>query len=225
MTALDLTKQMLQEKNTFFQELLEGNFSKQKTLQLLLTALFCFALFGVIIGGSHSPLQSISSAVKLPVLFLLTGLICFPTLYFFLAVFGTKLSAGQLAGFGIGTLAFMGMALLAFAPLSLFFLITTHNYVLFKLINVLVFAIAGFSGIYLYLQHLRGILDRMQDPSSRRKASIFLLLWLGQFALIGAQLSYALSPFFGYPDESFQLLTSGESDFFTDILETLWRLI
>lgn len=219
-----LTQQLLENKTAFFDQLLTEKPERHTVAQLVFTAAVSFSIFGLIIGGFHGWEQAMSSAVKLPLLFFLTAAICFPTLYFFLAVFGVRCSAMQLLGFGSGALAFMGLALLAFSPASLFFLLTVQDYHLFKLLNVFIFAISGFSGVYLYLQHLGARIHQVENPASQTKARIFLKIWLLQFALIGAQLSYSLSPFFGYPEQGFLLLTNSNSDFFTDLIETLWRI-
>ncbi|CDN10156.1 hypothetical protein RintRC_1935 [Richelia intracellularis] len=47
---------------------------------LLCSSLF-LVIYGEIIGAFHSWMQALSSAVKLPALYLITLLICFPRLY------------------------------------------------------------------------------------------------------------------------------------------------
>ena len=49
--------------------------------QMLASSTAALACYGLVMGSSHSLWQSLASAFKLPVLFLLTLAICLPTLY------------------------------------------------------------------------------------------------------------------------------------------------
>ena len=51
--------------------------------QMFLSSTGALAGYGAVIGFSHSWLQALSSAIKLPIVFLLTLAICLPTLYLF----------------------------------------------------------------------------------------------------------------------------------------------
>lgn len=53
------------------------------------------AIYGAVLGTTHSPAQALSSAVKLPILFLAMLLVCVPTLYFFNVLFGSDQGIGQ----------------------------------------------------------------------------------------------------------------------------------
>ena len=92
------------------------------------------AIYGAIIGASSSWLQSIFSAVKLPALYLLTLIICFPTLYFFNVMFGSKRTFEQFLALLMTTMALIAVLLFGFAPVSLFFLLTTRDYQFYKLL-------------------------------------------------------------------------------------------
>lgn len=58
-----------------------------------------------------------------------------------------------------------------------------------------------------------------------RRAKAVFNIWVLVFALVGAQMSWVLRPFIGDPDLPFTWLRSRESNFFTDVLEALLRLI
>ncbi len=63
--------------------------------QMVASSTIALACYGLVLGFSNGPLQALSSAIKLPILFLLTLLICLPTLYLFNLVFGARLLVRQ----------------------------------------------------------------------------------------------------------------------------------
>lgn len=90
-------------------------------VQMLASSSAAMACYGVVLGVSNSLLQAISSAIKLPILFLLTLAICLPTLYLFNLVFGVRLSVRQSLALVLTAITVTAMLTLAFAPISLFF--------------------------------------------------------------------------------------------------------
>jgi len=98
-------------------------------------------------GSTHSLWQALSSAAKLPILFLATLIVCSPTLYFFNVLFGSKQSLTQNIALILTAITVTAVLLLSFAPIALFFLLTTSHYQFFKLLNVGVFTIAGGMGV------------------------------------------------------------------------------
>ena len=78
---------LLQNRDQFVKEIIEGSGLKRKVIQLGMLSLGTFGLYGLIIGSQHSLRQAVSSGVKLPILFLLTNAICLPALFVFSAFF------------------------------------------------------------------------------------------------------------------------------------------
>ena len=112
---------MLQNKTEVINQALKAELPTMIVRALLLVSLICFAVFGLMIGSSHSIAQGAVSFVKLPLLFYVTGLICFPTLYIFLALLGVQTSLKGIAQFSLLAISIMSIILIAFAPVSLFF--------------------------------------------------------------------------------------------------------
>ena len=71
---------ILQHREAFLKEIADGIDLKRKLIELNLIGVASFAVYGAIIGSQHSFLQALSSCLKLPILFLLTTVICMPTL-------------------------------------------------------------------------------------------------------------------------------------------------
>jgi hypothetical protein len=110
-------------------------------------ALFCF---GAVLGAFNTEnalLQALLSAVKLPLLFLVTLAICLPTLYLFNLVFGARLQVRQALALVMVAITVISTLAVAFAPISLFFLITANQYSFYKLLNVAILTLAALVGL------------------------------------------------------------------------------
>lgn len=57
-------------------------------------------------------------------------------------------------------------------------------------------------------------------------ASMTLLnVWILLFGFVGTQLAWTLRPFFGSPDEPFEIFRNIEGTFYSDVLRTIWQLL
>jgi hypothetical protein len=92
MNNLTIVESILRNRRQFFAEIRDGIDVGKKTRAMIVASLIFFALHGAVMGSSHSVWQALSSAAKLPVLFLATLVICSPTLYFFNLLFGSAQS-------------------------------------------------------------------------------------------------------------------------------------
>jgi hypothetical protein len=114
---------------------------------MLLSSVVALACYGAVLGSFHSVWMALTSAVKLPLLFLVTLAICLPTLYLFNLVFGARLSVRQSLALVMVALTVTAMLAVAFAPIALFFLITAPDYGFFKLLNVAILALSALVGL------------------------------------------------------------------------------
>ena len=117
------------------------------TGRMLTSSAIALACYGAVLGSFHSPLMALTSAVKLPLLFLVTLAICLPTLYLFNLVFGARLSVRQSLALVMVAITVTSMLAVAFAPISLFFLITAPDYGFFKLLNVAILTLSALVGL------------------------------------------------------------------------------
>lgn len=208
---------MLQNKTEVIKKALRGELPNAVIKTLFFLSFLSFAIFGCMIGSSHSILQGALSAAKLPSLFYITGAICFPTLYIFLSLFGIKLSLKGLMHFCVITISIMSLILIAFAPVSLFFLVVGTHYQVYKMINVAMMAVAGLSGVYIVKQYILSNSPADLPQASTDRASFFINAWLLMFALIGANLGFAISPVFGDPTAPLIFFTDADQNFFTHL--------
>ena len=146
-SGLLVIERILRDRQGIWQQVVEDRGLSRLTVQMLLSSVVSLAVYGAVLGSFHSVLMALTSAVKLPLLFLVTLAICLPTLYLFNLVFGARLSIRQSLALVMVALTVTAMLALAFAPISLFFLITAPDYSFFKLLNVAILGLSALVGL------------------------------------------------------------------------------
>lgn len=223
---------------------------------LLLAAFYgiCMGSFGLSGRAEPEYRQMIADAVKVPLLFLLTLLVTFPSHYVFNALVGSRLGAGDLARLLSAGLGVLLAVLAAFGPIVGFFSVTTSSYPFVVLLNVAVFTLSGVFGISYLVRTLEHMLPRREaapaeprvnteigaestpvaesavakseprPPKSSSAAHIVLYAWLVVFALVGAQMSWVLRPFIGAPTMQFTWFRPREASFFEAVAKAIRML-
>ncbi|MFM7408689.1 MAG: actin-binding WH2 domain-containing protein [Cuspidothrix sp.] len=214
---------LLRERETFLEEIRQGVRVTNKIISLLVCSFLFLGLYGGIIGAYHSWMQALSSAVKLPALYLITLLICLPTLFFANIIFGSKRNFAQYFALVLTAVAVTSVLLFSFAPITLFFLMTTNNYQFLILLNVIIFSLTGFIGISSLYSATNVVLEQEDEGSKTRQKII--KSWLLLYAFVGSQLGWTLRPFFGNPDSAFQLFREREGNFYLSVLQSLGYLL
>src|SRR3954467_3207304 len=103
--------------------------------------------------------QLAASAVKVPALFFLTLIVTFPSLYVFNALVGSRLSLTSLLRLLVAALGVMMALLASFGTIAVFFAVSTDSYAFMVLLNVVLFAVAGFLGLGFLLQTLHRLFN------------------------------------------------------------------
>ncbi len=214
---------MLQDRPVFFEDIFQGVNLPSKITALLICSSLFFGIYGGIIGASHSWQQAVSSAVKLPALYLITLFVCFPTLYFFSIFLGSKKSFGQYLTMLLAAVSIIGALLFSFAPVALFFQITTKNYQFIILLNVAIFAIASFTGIKILYKGMQAI--AAQDAEGLETRQKLLKFWLILYAFVGTQMAWTLRPFFGRAGTDFVLFRAMEGNFYVSVWLSLREML
>ncbi len=215
---------LLKDRQSFLQEIHDGKRLTSKISALLLCSFCCFAIYGGIVGSFHSPMQAVSSAVKLPALYLITLVVCLPALYIFNALFGSQKTLAQHFTFVLSAASVISILLCGFAPVTLFFVITispVKDYAFYQLLNVVVFALTGVFGVTFLYQAMR---PADEDHANYKLRLTILKLWLGLYGIVGSQLGWILRPFFGSPGQ-FEWFRAREGNFVTGVWNALANLL
>ena len=325
--GLLVIERILRDRDSIWRQIVEEQGLRKLTVQMLASSAISLALYGAVMGANYGFLQSLSSAVKLPLLFLATLAICLPTLYLFNLVFGARLSVLQAVTLIMVCITVTSVLSLAFAPIALFFLITAKSYMFFKLLNVAILVLTSLVGLKFLTAGMRELNDHHERAEAearrarlaaatpaaaavsapaadvaapagaereaalaaagagagtvtvpvpagpvpagavptamppnggpapvmpngmppypvhpqhvmhphvrpqpapavpQRSGSMTLLyIWILLFGFVGTQLAWTLRPFFGSPDEPFQVFRHLEGTFYEDIFRTIGNL-
>jgi len=214
---------LLRDRKLFLEEIRAGIRLPSKITALLICSSLFFATYGAIIGSFHSFPQALASAIKLPAFYLMTLIICFPTLYFFNILFGSKKSFAQHFAMLLTSASVISVLLFSFAPITLFFLISASNYQFFVLLNVAIFVITGFIGIKFLYQGMRVM--TVEDTEGIKTRMDILRFWLVLYAFVGTQLAWTLRPFFGRPGAHFELFRQLEGNFYLSIFQAIGEIL
>lgn len=215
---------LLKDRQSFLQEIHDRKRLHSKISALLLCSFCCFAIYGGIVGSFHSPMQALSSAVKLPALYLITLVVCLPALYIFNALFGSQKTLAQHFTYVLSAASVISILLCGFAPVTLFFVITISpikDYAFYQLLNVVIFALTGVFGVTFLYQAMR---PANEDSANYKLRLTILRLWLGLYGVVGSQLGWILRPFFGSPGQ-FEWFRAREGNFLTGVWNALANLL
>jgi len=220
---LAIIETILRSRRRFFVEIREGVELGRKMRAMLISSIAFLALYGAVMGSTHSLWQTLGSAVKLPVLFLATLIVCSPTLYFFNLIFGSNQSLAQNFTLILAAIAVTAVLLLSFAPILLFFLLTTNNYQFFKLLNVGIFTITGIVGVMFLSQGMRIASSSGKEGTGARRNVV--RLWILIYAFVGSQMAWTLRPFIGAPSMEFELFRQLGGNFYANIFASMGEIL
>ena len=217
--------QLLRDREVFLLEINKSKNLDRKIISLLFSSSLFFALYGAIIGSNHSWLQMASSAFKLPALYLLTLLICIPTLYFLDVILGSKRTFIQYITLLLASMSLISVMLFGFAPISLFFRLSVNDYYFFQLLNITIFGLTGVIGVKFFYEAMLSLIpgDKEDKPVKNRRKLI--KYWLFLYGFVGSQLGWTLRPFFGMPNEPFALYRDIESNFYIQVLKIIGNVL
>lgn len=193
--------------------------------------------------GEAGGLQIISSALKVPLLFFLTLLVTYPSLYVFATLAGSRLGFLDTLKLLAGGIA-VNLALLAsLGPVTAFFTFNTSSYPFLIILNVAFFTLSGLVGLGFLWKMLgkvftpdlpapaapeetdEGVEKKPSTPPpASGRAHFIFYIWMLIYGSIGAQMGWLLRPFIGRPDLPFQVFRPREGSFFESILDTLRTL-
>lgn len=224
MVNLTVIETILRNRLFFFGEIRGGTALKAKIRDMLISCVIFLAIYGAVMGASHSLPQALSSAIKLPILFLVTLVICTPSLHFFNILFGSKQTLPQTITVILTAMSTNAVLLVSFAPITLFFLLTSRNYPFFLLLNVFFFAVAGVMGIVFLRQGVQMISESDNNEGMGARRMTFTA-WILLYAFVGSQMAYTLSPFVGDPQQPFILFAEFGGNFYSSVANAIAELM
>ncbi|MFP4007450.1 MAG: actin-binding WH2 domain-containing protein [Spirulinaceae cyanobacterium] len=213
----------LRDRTAFLEDIRNGKRLQKTITALLICSSVFFAFYGAIMGSYSGGLQMIASALKLPALYLITLLICLPSLFFFDIVAGSKRTFAQYLALLLSAMAAMSVMLFGFAPITLFFRLSISDYIFFQFLNLFVLAATGIVGVHFFY---RGMLYLDEHDAEKPQYRLTILKsWLVLYGFVGSQLGWTLRPFFGAPGMEFQFFRQLESNFYLQVIRMIGNVL
>jgi hypothetical protein len=189
-------------------------------------------LYGAAIGCWRAPLQGLYTAIKFPLILLITALGNGLLNAMLAPLLGVGLTWRQSLRAVLLCFAMIAIILGSFSPLVLFLIwnvpprtaelgSASTSFALLKVSQVLAIAFAGLVANIRLAQWLREL------GGEARGARNVLFAWLAGNLLLGAQLTWIARPFFGSPHLEVQFLRPDAFDgnFFETVFYTVWHLL
>lgn len=224
-TSFNVLMQLLRDRSNFLSEIENHKYIDKKIISLLVSSSLFLALYGAIIGSTHGGLQIISSAFKLPALYLLTLLICLPTLYFMDIVLGSKRTFSQYVALLLASMAMISVMLFGFAPVTLFFRLSIDDYWFFLLLNIVVLGFTGVVGVRFFYKSMITLMEKETAGKISANRHKLITAWLFLYGFVGSQLGWTLRPFVGTPEEPFALFREIESNFYIQVIKIVGKVL
>jgi hypothetical protein len=174
--------------------------------------------FGGLLG--QAPLQMLYSAVKVPLLLLVTFALGLPSFYVINSLMGLSRDFAQAVRALVAAQAALAIVLASLAPFTLFWYVSFADYSAAVTFNAAMFAVASFAAQWVVRGYYRPLIDR--NPRHRW----MLRAWIVVYAFVGIQMGWVLRPFIGAPGTPVQFLRPEAWDnAYVIVARMLWRVI
>jgi hypothetical protein len=167
--------------------------------------LFFGSAYGAIMGtfggvAGERLWQVVYSAVKVPMLLLVTFFIGLPSFFVFNTLCGLRDDFRQALRALWATQAVLTIILASLAPYTLLWYASSSDYETAVLFNGLMFAVASLAAQWLLRRRYRPLVAR------NRRHRFLLRVWLVLYVFIGVQMAWVLRPFVGNPQQPTEFL-------------------
>ena len=177
---------------------LRGPWSARSLGDLVVLVLVFGLFYGAVMGSfggifDDRALQVLYSALKVPMLLLITFLISLPSFFVLNTLLGLRQDFAQATGALISAQAGLTIILASLAPMTALWYASTPNYHTAVVFNGIMFAIASIGA--------QTILRRLYRPLIARNARhrALLRMWLIIYTFVAVQMAWVLRPFVGDP--------------------------
>lgn len=159
-------------------------------LYLMIIAIFCAAVYGVVVGTFSMHDQLWIAPVKIAGGLLVSVLICLPSLYIFACLSGSQARLAEVYGLVMGMLMLTTILLIGFAPVAWLFSQSTESVNWMGALHLIFWFIAALFG----LRFLNTAFSH-----SQAKSNAGFNTWVVIFMLVVVQMTTALRPIIGRP--------------------------
>ncbi len=212
----------LHEKDEFFDKIFHETKTWGRIWRLTLLFIFLTFIYGLVMGCYSGFLQAITAGIKVPVLFLLSLLICFPAFFIIQFILGSKMHLPQMIIIILSGFILTAAIMVSFAPIVVLFVLTGGNYYFLQLLHVAVFALAGIFGMKMVLDALKYSCEQ-KNVYPRTGVEVFRF-WVIILAFVGIQIAWNIQPFLAEKTEGYNLFKKYKGNFYTAVIYSIQQL-
>ena len=213
----------LQDNDEYFESIAREEHPGRRLLQMILLFTGLTFFYGLVMGCYSGPLQALTAAVKVPVMFFLSLAVCFPAFFLIQFILGSKMKLVQMASVILAGFVLTGAIMVSFTPIVVFFVLTGGNYHFLQLLHVGIFTVGGGFGMKMVLDALKYSCE--QKNVYPQTGVLVFRFWIVILAFVGIQLAWNLRPFVAKRDEPYALFRNYEGNFYTAVIYSVQQLI
>lgn len=170
--------------------------------------------------GADRPLQICFSAMKVPLLIVVTTALAMPSFFVLNTLLGLRDDFAEAARAVASTQSAVAVVLASLAPYTAVWYLSTTDYHEATAFNAVMFAIASLAAQWVLRRRYALLIAR------NRRHRVMMWCWLCVYAFVGIQMGWVLRPFIGQPGVPvtfFREDTWGNA--YIIVLEILWRAV
>ena len=213
----------LQNNEEYFEMIARDEHPGGRIVRMTLLFTGLTFLYGVIMGCYSGFLQALTAGIKVPIMFMLALLVCFPAFFLLQFILGSKMKLLQMAAIILAGFVLTAAIMVSFTPIILFFVLTGGNYHFLQLLHVGVFVVAGGFGMKMVLDALRYSCE--QKNIYPQTGVVVFRFWVVILAFVGIQLAWNLRPFLARRDEPYALFRNYEGNFYTAVVYSIQQIV
>jgi uncharacterized membrane protein len=185
----------------------------------------CGAVYGAVMGSFHGLSgdgwkQIALSAAKVPLLFLATFALCFPSFYVLNALAGLRDDFPRVINAVLGFQSLTAIVLAALAPITELMNLSTASYSFMLFWSGIMFAVATVCGQWRMNSMYRPLI------ASNSRHRLLAIGWIALYWFVGIQMAWVLRPFVGSPGMPFQLLRpQAWGNAYVEVAELILRVL
>ncbi len=212
----------LQNKDEFFDRVLHETNPWGRIWRLTVAFVVLTFIYGIVMGFYSGPLQAVTAGVKVPILFLLSLLICFPAFFILQFILGSKMKLSHMAVIVLSGYVLAGAIMVSFTPIVVLFVLTGGNYYFLQLLHIAIFAVAGIFGMKMVLDALKYSCE--EKNVYPRTGIVVFRFWVVILAFVGIQLAWNLQPFLAEKTEAYAMFKKYKGNFYTAVVYSIQQL-
>ena len=212
----------LHNKDEFFNEIFNETKTWGRIWRLTLLFIGLTFLYGVIMGCYSGLAQALTAGIKVPVLFLLSLIICFPAFFVLQFILGSKMRLSHMAIIILSGYVLTGAIMVSFTPIIMLFVLTGGNYYFLQLLHIAIFVLAGIFGMKTILDALKYSCEQ-KNVYPRTGVEVFRF-WVIILAFVGIQLAWNMQPFLAEKTEGYELFKKYKGNFYTAVIYSIQKL-